>query len=160
MSLYNIPLTLATKESFDLSSLKKNVLLIVNTASKCGYTNKNNKELKILLDKYYSSGLRILLFPCNQFAFQEPGTAVCVLEKYQKMDERFLIFDKTYVNGGNTNDLYFYLKEKAPGVFGTKSIKWNFTKFIVGPEESIIQRFSPNESPLKLEETIKKLLLV
>ncbi|XP_021895613.1 probable glutathione peroxidase 2 [Carica papaya] len=134
------------------------VLLIVNVASKCGLTHSNYKELNILYEKYKNQGFEILAFPCNQFAWQEPGNneeikeVVCSVFKAE-----FPIFAKIDVNGKNAAPFYNFLKSQKGGILGN-SIKWNFTKFLVNKQGKVVERYSPNTSPLKIEKDIQNLL--
>lgn len=140
-----------------LSEFKGKVLLVVNTATKCGFTPQYT-ELMELYDKYQAQGFEILDFPCNQFFKQAPGSAqdihqACIM----KWQIRFPQFDKIDVNGKNEHPLYKYLKENCPVDTG-KKIKWNFTKFLVDREGNIVNRFGPSVKPSTFEEEIKKLL--
>ncbi|EAY80636.1 hypothetical protein OsI_35816 [Oryza sativa Indica Group] len=141
-----------------LSEYEGKVLLIVNVASKCGLTNSNYKELNVLYEKYKEKGLEILAFPCNQFAGQEPGSneeieqTVCTRFKAE-----FPIFDKIDVNGKEAAPLYKFLKSQKGGFLGD-GIKWNFTKFLVGKDGKVVERYAPTTSPLKIENDIQKLL--
>uniref|UniRef100_A0A0E0BHR9 Glutathione peroxidase n=1 Tax=Oryza glumipatula TaxID=40148 RepID=A0A0E0BHR9_9ORYZ len=141
-----------------LSEYDGKVLLIVNVASKCGLTNSNYKELNILYEKYKEKGLEILAFPCNQFAGQEPGSneeieqTVC-----SRFKAEFPIFDKIDVNGKEAAPLYKFLKSQKGGFLGD-GIKWNFTKFLVGKDGKVIERYAPTTSPLKIKNDIQKLL--
>ncbi len=142
----------------ELSSYRDKVLLIVNTASKCGFTPQY-KGLESLYKKYQSQGFEILGFPCNQFGKQEPGSneeiaSFCDLT----FKVSFPMFSKVEVNGDNADPLYIHLKEQAPGVFGTKKIKWNFTKFLVNQQGLVVKRFAPKDKPEQLENDIKALL--
>uniref|UniRef100_A0A0E0BHR8 Glutathione peroxidase n=1 Tax=Oryza glumipatula TaxID=40148 RepID=A0A0E0BHR8_9ORYZ len=136
-----------------LSEYDGKVLLIVNVASKCGLTNSNYKELNILYEKYKEKGLEILAFPCNQFAGQEPGSneeieqTVC-----SRFKAEFPIFDKIDVNGKEAAPLYKFLKSQKGGFLGD-GIKWNFTKFLVGKDGKVIERYAPTTSPLKIKVT-------
>ena len=140
-----------------LIDYKGKVLLIVNTASKCGFTPQY-EGLQRLYNKYGSDGFEILAFPCNQFANQEPGNAeeiknFCTLN----YGVTFPVFQKVEINGKNAEPLFNYLKESCPGLLG-KAIKWNFTKFLVDSEGNIIDRFAPTTKPEKLENKIKELI--
>jgi len=134
------------------------VVLVVNTASKCGFTPQY-KGLEALYQKYKDRGLEILGFPCNQFGKQEPGNA----EEIGGFCERnfgvtFPLFAKVDVNGDNAHPLFAHLKQQAPGILGTESIKWNFTKFLVGREGEVVKRFAPKDKPESLESAIEALL--
>lgn len=144
-------------EEVSLSKYKGKVLLIVNTATKCGFT-KQYDGLQDLYRKYKNLGLEILDFPCNQFFSQAPGTS---LEIHEGCVLRFAIgfpqFEKIDVNGKNEHPLYAYLKDNVIGE-PNKRIKWNFTKFLVDREGNIIKRFEPKDSPSEIEPFIKELL--
>ena len=140
-----------------LSQYKGKVLLIVNTASNCGFTPQY-EELEALYRDLASKGLVVLGFPCNQFGKQEPGDDKQVQEFCElNFGVSFPMFSKVEVNGENSSPLYQYLKKQAPGVLGTKTIKWNFTKFLVDGKGQVIGRFAPNVSPLKLKNNIGQL---
>ncbi len=142
-------------------SLKKyegKVLLIVNVASKCGFTPQYT-ELEQVYKEYKNQGFEILGFPCNQFGAQEPGNEdeikqFCSLT----YDVSFPLFAKVDVNGDEAAPIYTYLKESLPGILGTKAIKWNFSKFLVDRKGQPVQRFAPNDKPLELVDSIKKYL--
>ncbi|NVK58304.1 MAG: glutathione peroxidase, partial [Alteromonadaceae bacterium] len=134
------------------------VLLIVNTASKCGFTPQY-EGLEDLYRQYKDQGLEILAFPCNQFGKQEPGD----IESIQSFcsltyDVSFPIMSKVDVNGSHASELFEYLKQAAPGVFGTQSIKWNFTKFLVSKDRNMIKRYGPKDKPESLQNDIERLL--
>ncbi|RJF91565.1 glutathione peroxidase [Sphingomonas cavernae] len=134
------------------------VLLVVNVASKCGFTPQYT-GLEALYRKYKDRGFEILAFPCNQFGAQEPGNAeeianFCSLT----YDVTFPLFGKIEVNGEGADPLYDYLKAAKPGLMGTKAIKWNFTKFLVDREGNPVKRYAPNDTPESLEKDIEKLL--
>ena len=142
----------------NLSEFKGKVLLIVNTASKCGFT-KQYAGLEELYQKYNKNGFEIIAFPCNQFGHQEPGDADEIKQFCNlNYDITFPIMQKIDVNGSNTEPLYSYLKHNAHGLFFTTKIKWNFTKFLIGQDGKVIRRYSPIITPLKLECKIKSLL--
>ena len=145
-------------EDIVFEQYKDKVLLIVNTASKCGFTPQY-EGLQSLYKKYQEQGLEILAFPCDQFGHQEPGSdqeiqQFCSLN----YDVSFPLFKKIEVNGDNTPPLYQFLKEKAPGLFGSKSIKWNFTKFLVNKQGEVLERYAPKTAPEKIEDDIKAAL--
>ena len=157
MAIYDYEVNNYKGEKVDLSQYKGKVLLIVNTATKCGFTPQYD-ELEELYGKYKDKGFEILDFPCNQFFRQAPGTSeeihnACVL--------RFMIgfpqFEKIEVNGKNEHPLYRYLKDNCPVKTG-KNIKWNFTKFLVDREGNIINRFEPTAKPKSFEKDILDLL--
>ncbi len=145
-------------EDKPLSDYRDKVLLVVNTASKCGFTPQF-ESLETLYKKYNDRGLEILGFPCNQFAKQDPGNNEQIAE-FCKLNYgvSFPIFGKVDVNGGNADPLYKYLKKEAPGALGTKAIKWNFTKFLVDNSGQVLKRYSSATKPEDIESDIQKLL--
>ena len=158
MSLYDFELMTIDKEKTTLAPYKGKVLLIVNVASKCGFTYQY-EGLEKLYKTYKDKGLVILGFPSNQFSNQEPGNEeeiknFCSLT----YDVTFPMFSKIDVNGENAHPLYVYLKKEQSGILGSESIKWNFTKFLVDKQGNVIERFAPTTAPEILEETIKGLL--
>ena len=133
------------------------VLLIVNTASKCGFTPQY-KELEALYQKYKDAGLVVIGFPCDQFAHQEPGTDTEIEQFCQiNFGVTFPLMKKIEVNGENEHPLYTFLKAQAGGCFGRK-IKWNFTKFLVSLDGSVIKRYAPATKPMKIEKDIVEML--
>ncbi len=141
-----------------LSDFKGGPILIVNTASKCGFTPQY-KGLEALHRKYGPKGLTILGFPCNQFGAQEPGDAeeiknFCSLT----YDVTFPLMAKVEVNGERAEPLYEHLKAEKPGLLGTKGIKWNFTKFLIDKDGNVVGRYAPTDKPESLEKDIEKLL--
>ncbi|MCD7033448.1 glutathione peroxidase [Metabacillus sp. GX 13764] len=142
-----------------LSEYKGKVLLIVNTASKCGFTPQF-KQLQELYEKHAGEGFEILGFPCNQFMNQDPAAEDEILSFCQKnYGVSFKMFSKVDVNGENAHPLFVYLTEQLPGMLGLKGIKWNFTKFLISKDGEPIERFSPNTNPLDIETQIEQLLL-
>lgn len=141
-----------------LDSYKSKVILIVNTASKCGFTPQY-EELQELYDLYHDKGLEILAFPCNQFGNQESGTNQEIQEFCQiNFGLKFPVMSKIDVNGETADPLYKYLKnEKGGGLLG-KSIKWNFTKFLVDNNGAVVKRFASTVKPLEIKNDIEKLL--
>lgn len=141
----------------NMEEYKGKVILVVNTASKCGLTPQF-KDLEEVYKEYKDSGFEILGFPCNQFANQDSGSNeeiqnFCLLN----YGISFTMFEKIDVNGENTHDLYKYLKGEAK-VFFSKKIKWNFTKFLIDSDGNVIKRYAPTISPLKIKADIEKLL--
>jgi glutathione peroxidase len=145
-------------ETVPLSYYAGRPLLIVNTASKCGFTPQY-EGLEALHRDYAARGLAVLGFPCNQFGAQEPGDAA-EIATFCKLsyDVRFPLFAKIDVNGAEASPLFVWLKDKAPGLFGTRAIKWNFTKFLVDREGRRVTRFGPRTPPEKLRGAIEALL--
>jgi glutathione peroxidase len=158
MSIYDFSVKTIQGEEKTLADYKGKVLLIVNTASKCGFTPQY-QELQELYDQYRDQGFAVLGFPCNQFGQQEPGTEDEIAQFCQlNYGVTFPMFAKVDVNGANAHPLFDYLTDKAPGVFGTKAIKWNFTKFLVDRNGHVIERFAPKTKPGELKQEIEKLL--
>ena len=158
MSLYDI--TVNTIEGFPcpLSDYRGQVLLIVNVASKCGFTPQYT-ALEALYRRYRQQGFAILGFPCDQFAHQEPGNEAeiknfCTLT----YDITFPLFAKIEVNGSNTHPLYAHLKKAQPGLLGSEAIKWNFTKFLVDRNGEVLKRYAPTDTPEKIEADLRPLL--
>ncbi|MEY4054986.1 MAG: hypothetical protein RL519_321 [Pseudomonadota bacterium] len=134
------------------------VLLIVNTASKCGFTPQY-EGLEALYKKYADDGFEVIAFPCNQFGAQEPGNAEEIVNFCSlKYDVTFPLMAKIDVNGDNADPLYDWLKSEAPGLMGTKSVKWNFTKFLIDRDGKVVRRYAPTDKPEALEKDIKALL--
>lgn len=156
--IYQFSANNTSGQSVDLSTYKDKVVLIVNTASDCGFTPQY-KGLQDLYQKYQPEGFEVLAFPCNQFKQQEKGSDA---EIQQFCDLRFNIqfplFGKIDVNGDNAHPLFNFLKSEAPGVLGSKGIKWNFTKFLVNKQGKVIKRFAPTTKPEAIESDIKSLL--
>lgn len=146
--------------NIDLDDYRGKVLLVVNTASKCGFTPQY-KGLEALYQQFKDRGLVVLGFPCNQFGAQEPGEASEIgafCEKHYGVS--FPMFEKVDVNGDQAAPLFKHLKQAAPGVMGTEGIKWNFTKFLVKPDGSVSKRYAPTTKPEELAGDVKALLTV
>ncbi|MBB4097541.1 glutathione peroxidase [Sphingomonas kyeonggiensis] len=157
-AITDIPVTRAGGEQATLADHAGEVLLIVNTASKCGFTPQY-AGLEALYRKYKDRGFSVLAFPCNQFGAQEPGDAeeianFCSLT----YDVTFPVYAKIDVNGADAAPLFEALKKAAPGVLGSKGIKWNFTKFLVDRQGNPVERFAPTTSPDAIGPEIEKLL--
>ncbi len=145
-------------QAMSLSDYEGKVLLIVNTASKCGLTPQY-EGLEALYKKYRDKGFEILGFPCNQFGKQEPGSSEDISSFCElNYGVSFPMFEKIDVNGANTAPLFRILKEEAPGVLSSQRIKWNFTKFLVNREGKVVKRFAPATKPEALEKEIEALL--
>jgi glutathione peroxidase len=141
-----------------LAEYRGKVLLIVNVASRCGFTPQYT-GLEALYRKYRERGLIVLGFPCNQFGAQEPGTEEQIKNFCSTTyDVSFPLFSKVDVNGADAHPLYRYLKAERPGILGTGAIKWNFTKFLVNRDGEVVERFAPNAAPESLETRILALL--
>jgi len=157
-SLYDIEVETLSGQTKDLSEYRGQVLLVVNTASKCGFTPQY-AELEELHKSYEEKGLKILGFPCNQFGRQEPGSSDEIGEFCQlNYGVSFPMHAKIDVNGGGAHPLYRHLTGEARGLLGTRSVKWNFTKFLVSRDGQVLGRFAPTKTPLQLVDEIKKAL--
>ena len=134
------------------------VLLIVNVASRCGFTPQY-EGLEALQRKFADQGFEVLGFPCNQFGSQEPGNAE-EIASFCKLtyDVTFPVLKKVEVNGDGASPLYDWMKGEAPGLMGSKSVKWNFTKFLIDREGRVVRRYGPTDAPASIEKDIAKLL--
>jgi len=160
MSLYDIPVRTAKGDSKNLSDYAGQVMLIVNTASRCGFAPQF-KGLQKLHETYADQGLAVLGFPSNQFANQEPLEDGSIAEHCLiNHGVTFPLFAKIDVKGKSIHPLYRHLTKAAPGFIGLRSIKWNFTKFLVDRQGNVVKRFSPTASPDKIESSIRTLLQV
>ena len=158
MSAYDFNAKTIDGEDKPLADYKGKVTLIVNTASKCGFTPQY-EGLEALYKQYRDQGLVILGFPCDQFGHQEPGDEeeiknFCSLT----YDVSFPMFSKIEVNGDNAHPLYKYLKDEKRGLLGTGGIKWNFTKFLVDKDGQVVKRYAPTDKPESLAKDIEALL--
>jgi len=157
-SIYDCTATSIDGESISLSTYKDKVMLIVNTASQCGFTPQY-QGLQELYDKYACQGLVVLGFPCNQFGQQEPGNATEIQSFCEtRFGISFPLFQKIEVNGRDAHPLYKYLTKQAPGILGTTAVKWNFTKFLVDRSGNVVERYASLSKPEDLEKAIKALL--
>ncbi|MBR6236229.1 MAG: glutathione peroxidase [Firmicutes bacterium] len=157
MSVYDFVMKDAEGNDVSLADYKGKVLLIVNTATGCGFTPQYN-GLEELYEKYRDKGFEILDFPCNQFGEQAPGTDAEITEFCTiNFGVSFKQFSKIDVNGENEAPLYTYLKGEKGGILGTK-IKWNFTKFLVDREGNVVERYAPTVTPERMEPKITELL--
>ena len=157
-SVYDFKVKNIKGEDVALSDFQGKTLLIVNTASKCGFTPQY-EGLEKLYQKYADKGFAVLGFPCNQFGKQEPGNeeeiaSFCDLN----FKVSFPMFSKVEVNGAEASPLFDYLKNEAPGILGSKNIKWNFTKFLVNHEGKVLKRFAPKDKPESIESDVKNLI--
>ena len=142
----------------ELKTLHGKVVLVVNTASKCGFTPQY-AGLEALSRKYRARGLEVLGFPCNQFGLQEPGDAAQIGAFCQKnYGVSFQMFDKIEVNGAGAHPLYQWLTRTSPGIMGTEAIKWNFTKFLLGRDGKVVKRYAPQTEPGAIEGDLEALL--
>jgi len=157
-SIYDFKAKSLDGREVDLAQFKGQTLLIVNTASKCGFTPQY-EGLEKLYEEYKDKGLTILGFPCNQFGKQEPGDASEIGAFCMKnYGVSFPMFEKIDVNGDDAHPLYNWLKDEVPGILGTKNIKWNFTKFLVNKDGQVVERFGSMTKPADIAEPIKKVL--
>lgn len=158
MSIYDYSATNISGQEVSLADYKNKVLLIVNTASKCGFTPQF-EGLENLHKELESEGLMILGFPCNQFGGQDPGEDGQIEEFCQlNYGVSFPMFSKIEVNGSGTHPLYKYLKKEAKGMLGSQSIKWNFTKFLVDRDGNVVERYASTDKPQDIKKDIQKLL--
>ncbi|MGO4894391.1 glutathione peroxidase [Flavobacterium sp. W21_SRS_FM6] len=157
-TLYHFNLTLNNGQQTTLEPYQGKVLLIVNTASKCGFTPQY-EGLQRLYSTYHAQGLVVLGFPCDQFGHQEPGSDE-EIEQFCSLNfnVNFPLFQKIDVNGSQASPLYTFLKSEAPGVLGSKGIKWNFTKFLVDKNGKVIKRYAPTTKPADIITDIEALL--
>lgn len=158
MSIYDFKVKTMDGKMQALSDFKGNIILIVNTASKCGFTPQF-KELQELYQMYKEEGFVVLGFPSNQFMSQDPGTN----EEIKSFCEvnygvTFPMFAKIDVNGKEADPLYQYLTKEAPGTLGVKAIKWNFTKFLIDRNGNVVDRYAPSTSPSEIKADIEKLI--
>ena len=157
MSVYQFNANTLSGEEVSLDTYKGKVLLIVNTASKCGLTPQY-EGLEALYKELNSDGLEILGFPCNQFGKQEPGDSTEIASFCLKnYGVSFPMFEKIDVNGDDAHPLYKYLKGEAKGLLGSEAIKWNFTKFLINKEGEVVERYAPTTPPEKIKADIQKL---
>ncbi len=157
-TVYDFSATSIEGQTVEMSSYRDQVLLIVNTASQCGFTSQY-QGLQALYDKYASQGLVVLGFPCNQFGAQEPGTTTTIQSFcQQRFGVSFPLFEKIDVNGSNAHPLYQFLTKAAPGLLGTEGIKWNFTKFLVDGNGKVVKRYASATDPKDIASDIEELL--
>lgn len=157
-SIYDFNAMTITGEEKSLSDYRGRVILVVNTASKCGFTPQF-KGLETLYETYKDRGLMVLGFPCNQFLSQDPGSdaeisSFCELN----YGVSFPMFSKIDVNGSHAHPLFKHLSEEAPGLLGIKAIKWNFTKFLVDAQGKVVRRYAPTVEPASIASDIEALL--
>lgn len=158
MSAFDFKAEDITGSAVDLSKYKGKVLLIVNTASKCGFTPQY-KGLEQVYEQFKDKGAVVLGFPCNQFGGQEPEAEAEIGAFCEKnFGVTFPLFAKVEVNGGGAHPLFQHLKKSAPGLLGTEAIKWNFTKFLIKKDGSVYKRYAPSTTPQELVGDIEKLL--
>jgi glutathione peroxidase len=157
-SIYEIAVKTIDGKEVTLSDYQGKVLLIVNVASKCGFTSQY-KGLESLYQKYKAEGLEILGFPCNQFGGQEPGTET-EIQSFCSLNYgvTFPMFAKIDVNGAHEHPLYAYLKSKKTGLLGFDAIKWNFSKFLIDRQGEVVERYAPSTSPESISTDIETYL--
>ncbi len=158
MNLYEIAVKTIDGQTEALEKYRGQVLLVVNVASKCGFTSQY-AGLEAIYRRYLPKGFAVLGFPCDQFAHQEPGNeaeiqSFCSLN----YDVTFPLFAKIEVNGSGAHPLYQFLKKAQPGIFGSETVKWNFTKFLVNREGNVLKRYAPTDTPEKIEDDLKGII--
>jgi len=157
-SIYDIDVRTIEGKPMRLDAYRGKVLLVVNTASKCGFTPQYD-ALEKLHEAHADEGFAVLGFPCNQFGGQEPGSSEEIQEFCKvRFGVTFPLHERIDVNGADAHPLFEYLKEQAPGLLGSRNVKWNFTKFLVGRDGRVIERFAPSTKPEKIESKIKEAL--
>lgn len=157
-TVYDFTVRSISGQEVPLSDYRGKVLLIVNTASKCGFTPQY-EGLESLYREFKDRGLVVMGFPCNQFGAQEPGSEADIASFCKlNYDVSFPMFAKVDVNGADASPLFTWLKESAPGVLGTTAIKWNFTKFLVNREGQVVDRFASAATPDAIRQDIEELL--
>ncbi|MFZ3152457.1 glutathione peroxidase [Pseudomonas sp.] len=157
-ALFDIPVTTIKGEQKTLADFGGKAVLVVNTASKCGFTPQY-KGLENVWQQYKDQGLVVLGFPCNQFGKQEPGDEGAISEFCElNFGVSFPLFKKVDVNGSDAHPLFVNLKKSAPGLLGSQGIKWNFTKFLLNADGTVIKRFAPTTKPEDLTAEIEALL--
>lgn len=157
-TLYDFSALTIDGKPLPLSNFRGRVALVVNTASKCGFTPQY-EGLQELHQQFHERGLEVLCFPCNQFGHQEPGTSEDITAFCQRhYSVSFQMFEKIDVNGRNAHPLYRWLKNQKPGLLGTRAIKWNFTKFLIRKDGTVFNRYAPATKPEELIADIEKLL--
>ncbi len=156
--LPNISLTRLNGDTEQMSNYAGKVLLIVNVASRCGFTGQYT-GLQNIYAQFHDRGFEVLGFPCNQFGGQEPGSAT-EIEQFcsTRYQTTFPLFEKTDVNGDNAHPLFKFIKHAAPGILGTEAIKWNFTKFLVDRKGEVVRRYGSADDPASIANDIQKIL--
>lgn len=158
MNLYDITVTTIAGQAETMEAYRGQVLLIVNVASKCGFTSQY-AGLEALYRRYRDKGFTVLGFPCDQFGHQEPGDEA-EIQSFCSLtyDVTFPMFAKIEVNGSGAHPLFTFLKKAQPGFLGSEAIKWNFTKFLVSREGQVLKRYAPTDTPEKIEDDLIKLI--
>ena len=158
MNVFDFSATALDGTSLDLSRYRGKVLLIVNTASACGFTPQY-KGLEAVYRQFQERGVEVLGFPCDQFGHQEPGSEAEIGAFCEKnFGVSFPLFAKIDVNGANAHPLFRHLKREAPGILGTGLVKWNFTKFLVDRDGKVVKRYAPKTKPEEIRNDIEQLL--
>jgi glutathione peroxidase len=158
VSLYDIEVKTIKAEPRRLKDYAGKTMLVVNVASHCGFTPQY-KGLEALYQQYKDRGLVVLGFPCDQFGNQEPGDEAEIAQFCSlTYDVTFPMFSKVEVNGDGAHPLFRTLKKEAPGLLGTEAIKWNFTKFLIGPDGKVLKRYGPRDEPASIAADIEKAL--
>ena len=158
MSIYDLSAKAIDGSEVKLERYKGKPLLVVNVASKCGFTPQY-EGLEALYEKYASKGLVVLGFPCDQFGHQEPGDEEEIKQFCSlTYDVSFPMFAKVDVNGADAHPLYRHLKSEAPGLLGSEGVKWNFTKFLVDKDGAVLRRYAPTDKPERIEKDLEALL--
>lgn len=155
MNLYECTVTTIDGQALTMEIYRGQLLLIVNVASKCGFTPQY-EGLEALYRRYRDKGFTVLGFPCDQFAHQEPGDEA-EIRRFCSLtyDVTFPLFAKIEVNGSNTHPLFAYLKNARPGLLGSEAIKWNFTKFLVSRDGQVLKRYAPSDRPESIEDDLR-----
>jgi glutathione peroxidase len=157
-SIYDFTVNDIHGKPVKLDRYRGNVMLIVNTASECGFTPQY-KGLEAMYEKLHDKGLEVLGFPCNQFGGQEPGGEKEIAQFCElNYGVTFPMFAKVDVNGDKAAPLYKFLKSEKPGLLGSEAIKWNFTKFLVDREGNVVKRYAPNDTPESIAKDVEKVL--
>jgi glutathione peroxidase len=157
MSIYDIDVKTIDGKPQKLEAYRGKTLLVVNVASKCGFTPQY-EGLQKLYDEFKDRNFAVLGFPCDQFGHQEPGTEAEIQSFCSTTyNVTFPMFAKINVNGSDAHPLYNHLKSEKKGLLGSESIKWNFTKFLVGPDGSVIKRYAPTDTPASIREDVAQL---
>ncbi|HTO42884.1 MAG TPA: glutathione peroxidase [Burkholderiales bacterium] len=158
MSIYDIEVTTIEGRPQKLDAYRGKTLLIVNVASQCGFTPQY-EGLEALYEQYRDKSFAVLGFPCNQFGHQEPGNEA-EIQRFcsTTYNVTFPLFAKIDVNGGNAHPLYRHLKSEKKGLLGSEAIKWNFTKFLVGPDGAVLKRYAPTDTPKSIGADLESLL--
>ncbi|MFN2100535.1 glutathione peroxidase [Altererythrobacter sp. MF3-039] len=157
-SIADFTVTTNRGEELDLAEKKGKVLLVVNTASKCGFTPQYD-GLEKLYQQFKDDEFEVLGFPCNQFGAQEPGSSDEIAE-FCKLNfgVTFPLMEKVDVNGDDASPLFDWMKSEAPGLMGSKTVKWNFTKFLIDREGNVVKRYAPQDTPDRIAKDVAKLL--